>query len=63
MANLGQTNGLGKAAFFLSLPAAIDLKAVFDVVVSIYGGSCVHVCAYALCICVNFSTVHELHLF
>lgn len=44
MVNLGQTNGLGKAAFFYHPPEAIDLV-VFGVNVSMFvsGGSCMRV--------------------
>ncbi len=58
MVNLGQTNGLRKAAFFHHPPEAIDLV-VFGVNVSMFvrGGSYVHARAYTLCICVKVSPV------
>lgn len=47
MVNLGQTNRLGKAAFFHRPPQAIDLKVMFGVNVSMF------VCSGAVCMCMH----------
>lgn len=65
MVNPGQTNGLGKAAFFHRPPEAIDLKwclmwtwaYLWEVALVCM---CMHI--HTFCICVSVSTVHQPHL-